>query len=394
MLIPVNRNYCYRLYPNKAQHVALERVLETHRQLYNAALQERREAWRRCRISIDYYDQANQLKAIREFDEDAAWLNYSSIQQTLRRLDKAFAAFFRRMKAGEQPGFPRFKSRKCFTTVEYRYGDGVRLVRREGKTRLHVQNVGDLKVKWHRAIPAAANLKCAYLKCENGKWYVIVSLELSDPTPAPHAGPKTGIDIGLSSLVTLSNGQTIDNPRWYRAAENKLAQAQRVVSRRVKFSNRWRKQARLVARRHTKIANQRRDFHHKLARQLVNTYSLIAVEDLNMNGLARSSLAKSVHDAGWSQLVMFLTYKAGEAGSQVVAVSPRQTSQVCSECDGLVPKDLSVRVHVCPECGLTLNRDVNAARNILKRALATTAWTEPSVIKSDMSRAFPRSRLL
>lgn len=390
----MNRNYKYRLYPNRGQEPQLDRVLEIHRQLYNAALQERQEAWRGCGVSINYYHQANQLKAIRQFDDDVDWLNYSSIQQTLRRLDKAFAAFFRRVKAGETPGFPRFKSRQRFTTVEYRYGDGTRLVKRDGKTRLHVQNVGDLKVKWHREIPAEADLKCIYLKCEHGKWYVIFSLELPDPTPPPHEGPATGIDLGLNTLVALSDGQTIDNPRWYRTAEAKLVSAQRVFSRRRKFSGRWRRQARNVARLHAKIANQRRDFQHKLSRQLVNTYRLIAVEDLNVNGLARSTLAKSVHDAGWGQLLMFLAYKAEEAGSQVVAVAPRMTSQICSACGGLVPKDLAVRVHVCPECGLTLDRDVNAARNILALALLQTARTEPSVIQPDRHRAFPRSRPL
>jgi putative transposase len=201
-------------------------VLETHRQLYNAALQERRDAWRMCRVSISYYTQANQLKAIRAFDADAAWLNYSSVQQTLRRLDKAFAAFFRRVKAGETPGYPRFRGRKWFNTVEYRWGDGLRF---KGN-RLHVQNVGTLKVKWHREIPAEATIKCAYLKRDQAAWYVVFSLELPDVQAPAHPGPAVGLDVGLSSLVALSVGTVIENPRYFRKMESQLADAQRVVA--------------------------------------------------------------------------------------------------------------------------------------------------------------------
>jgi putative transposase len=371
----MNRNFKYRLYPNRTQGLALQHILDGHCQLYNAALEERREAYRKCRVSLNYYDQANQLKDLRIQDSDVAALNYSSCQQTLRKLDKAFQAFFRRIKAGETPGYPRFKSRRRYTTVEYRWDDGVRL---KGN-RLYVQNVGNLKVKWHREIPEQGTIQCAYFKRDGNAWYVIFALELPDVIPAPHPGLAVGIDVGLNSLVALSDGQTMDNPRWYRSTEAKLAHAQRIISRRKKFSGRWHKAVRNVATLHRKVANQRLDLHHKLSRQLTDTYSLIALEDLNILGLSRSRLAKSVHDAGWGQLVNFLTYKAENAGSQVVLVDPRLTSQVCSQCGCVVPKDLSVRVHCCPECGVSLDRDVNAARNILNRALLKTARTEPTV---------------
>jgi len=373
----MKRSYQYRLYPNKAQTETLMRVLEIHRQLYNAALQERREAWRRCRVSISYVDQANQLKELRSFDEDAAWLNYSSIQQTLRRLDKAFRAFFRRLKAGEEPGYPRFKSRKRFRSVEYRFGDGAGL--KNG--RLRVQNVGLVKIKLHRPIPPDAKIKAVVItRRGDGKWYATFQIELPDPNPAPHPGPAVGIDLGVNpSLAALSNGETVESPRFLRQTEARLAEAQRVASRRRKGSRRRRKANRQVARIHRRIANQRRDLAHKLSRRLTDTFSLIAVEDLNVEALARSFLAKSVHDAGWSQLLQFLAYKAECAGSQVVAVDPYNTSQVCSACGRLVPKDLSVRWHDCPHCGLSLDRDVNAARNILNKAQARTG---PSVVAS------------
>jgi putative transposase len=378
----VNRNYAYRLYPNRTQAQLLGRVLEVHRQLYDAALQERRDAWRMCRKSITYYDQANQLKAIRQFDEDAAWLNCASIQQTLRRLDRAFAAFYRRVRAGETAGYPRFKSKCRFNSVEYRWGNGIRF----RGSRLHVHNVGTLKVKWHRELPGEATIKCAYLKRDGVRWYVVLSLVLPDPPPLTHAGPPVGLDVGLRALIALSNGVVIENPSHFRAAENHLADAQRVLSRRMRFSGRWRQQARRVARLYRRITNRRRDFAHKLSRQLSTTYSLLAVEDLNVSALARSPLAKSILDAGWSQLLRLLAYKVEDTGSQLVAVDPRQTSQRCSGCGTIVSKTLSVRVHVCAECGLRLGRDVNAARNILALGLQLfAARTEPSALE-------PRSR--
>lgn len=358
------RNYRYRLYPTKVQRVALDKALETHRQLYNAALQERRDAWRMCRKSINYYDQANQLKAIRAFDDDAAWLNYSSIQQTLRRLDKAFAAFFRRIKAGETPGYPRFKSRKRFTTVEYRWNNGARLK----ANRLHIHGTGAIKVKWHRDIPDGAKIKCVYIKRDLRQWYAVFSLELPDPEPCEHTGPEVGIDLGLNNLVALSTGTMIENPRYFRNAEETLADRQRALSRKVKFSNGWRKQAFQVAKVHRHISNQRRDHAHKLSRQLAETYSLIAVENLNIAGMVQGNLAKSILDAGWGQLVSFTTYKAESAGGRVMDVSAYRSSQECSGCGEIVPKNLSVRIHHCPKCGRMIDRDTNAAINHLRRA--------------------------
>lgn len=369
------RNWQFRLYPNKAQETALGEMLDAYRSLYNAALQERRDAYRRCRVSVNYYDQANQLKDIRASGDPLARFSATAGQQVLRRLDKAFKAFFDRVKRGDKAGFPRFKSARRFNSVPFRFGDGATL--RDG--RLNLVGVGRIKVKWHRDIPADAAIKQVVIKRDGDHWYACFALDLPDVETPVHDGPAVGVDLGLSALVTLSTGEKVEPPRYYRKAQAKLRRQQRRASRRKKFSRGWRKAQRQVARTHAHIANQRKDMAHKLSHRLVGEFSLIAVEDLNILGLSRSNLAKSVHDAGWSQLLDFTAYKAESAGSRLVAVDPRGTSQFCSSCGCRVHKDLSVRVHRCPECGLILDRDENAALNILNRALNSLGLSDKGV---------------
>jgi putative transposase len=235
----------------------------------------------------------------------------------------------------------------------------------------YVQNVGEIKVKYHRPLPDDAVIKQVIIKRRNRKWYVCLQLEQPDPVVDERLGPEIGIDMGLHHLLALSDGQTEDNPRWLREALADLRVVQRRVSRRVKGSHRRRKAAFQVAKLHEHIAHQRRDFWHKLTRHLVETYGLIALEDLPLKFMiANPHLALSAHDASLGEFRQLLAYKAAKAGTQVVTVNPAYTSQRCSGsgCDKLVEKDLSVRVHCCPHCGLTLDRDVNAARNILARA--------------------------
>lgn len=360
------RNYQYRLYPNKTQTQALDHMLDAFRDLYNAALQERRDAWKRCKKSVTYYDQSNQLREIRNAGDELAQFSFTAALRTLRRLDKTFKAFFERIKRGDTPGFPRFKSHSRFNSVTYAFGDGA--VLKDG--RLRMVGIGPVKVNWHRPIPDNAKIKEAVvMRDSTGKWWVSFLIELPNIVLPTHDGPAVGVDLGLSALVTLSNGEKVAPPQYFRKAQAKLRRQQRRASRRKRYSKRQKKAYKLVAKTHQKIANQRKTFTHTLSRQLVNTHSLIAAEDLNILGLAKSNLAKSVTDAGWSQLLEMLAYKVEETGSQLIKVDPRGTSQFCSSCGCHVPKDLSVRVHHCPECGLVLDRDHNAAINILHRAL-------------------------
>lgn len=359
------RNFQYRLYPNKAQVTALDDMLHAYRSLYNAALQERRDAWRRRGASVRYAEQCAQLKDIRAGGDPLNQYNFTAAQQVLRRLDKAFDAFFRRIKSGQKAGYPRFKSASRFRSVPFRFGDGATL----RSDRLNIQGVGQVKVKWHRPIPPGAVIKLATVQRDGDEWYVSFQLELSETEKPVHAGPPVGIDLGLSSLVTLSTGEKVEPPHYFRRAEAKLARQQRRLAGRKRGSKRQDKARKQVAKTHQKIRNQRKDFAHKLSRRLANEFSLIAFEDLNVSGMVRSSFAKSILDAGWGQVLTFTDYKAEEAGGLVTRENPYRSSQECNGCGCIVPKDLSVRVHVCPQCGLIIDRDENAALNILDRAL-------------------------
>jgi putative transposase len=362
----MRRTFKYRLYPTPAQGEALHGQVNEACRLYNAALDERRAAWRLNGISVGYYDQANQLKEIRAAG-DVGVANFSACQDVLRRVNKAFAAFFQRIKAGEkQPGYPRFRSRFRYDSLTYpSWGDGCAL-RPNG--RLYLQGVGDLKLKWHRPLPADAQLKTVTAKREAGRWFVCFSVEIPGPEPLPVCDLAVGIDVGLTTFAVLSDGVEIANPRHYRAAERRLRIAQRKLARRKKRSRRRLKARQELARVQSHIGSQRRDFHHKNALAVVRHYGLIAVEDLNVQGLAGSMLAKSVHDAGWGQFISILSDKAECAGRMLVKVNPAGTTQCCSACGEHVPKTLAERMHDCPACGLVLGRDLNAARNVLRLA--------------------------
>jgi putative transposase len=346
----VRKTFKYRLYPTGNQVQVLGNQLSEACRLYNGALQERRDAYQYAGISLSYYDQANQLKDIRaEGGCDLA--NFSCSQDVLRRVDKTFQAFFGRVQRGEVPGYPRFKSRFRYDSMTFpSYGDGVRL-RDNGK--LYVQGVGELKVKLHR--PVAGRIKTVTVKRDAGRWYVCFSVEIL-PTPETTTYEDIGIDLGLTSFAVLSDGTVIDNPRPYRKAQAKLRIAQRRVARRKRGSTGRRKAVQLLQRAHAHVRNTRRDFHHQTARSLVDRYSVVFVEDLNIKGMARGMLAKSVSDAGWAQFLQILTCKAAEAGRVVLGVNPSGTSQTCT-CGAPVPKTLKVRWHECLDCGLSLARD-------------------------------------
>jgi putative transposase len=358
-------SYKFRLFTTTAQEAALTGMLGAFADLYNACLQQRIEAYQRRGISLRYGNQAAELKAVRAVDERLAGYSFSAEQQVLRRLDKTFSAFFGRIKRGAKPGFPRFRAKARFDSAEMRVGDGLTI--RKSK-RLGIVGIpGEIKVKWHRDIPAGAKLGAAVISRKAGKWFVCFQIELPEAESIERPFVPVGIDMGLTSLVALSTGETVATPQHTKNGAKALRKAQRAVARKKRHSKRQRKAKLRVARLSAHIANQRRDTSHKLSRSIVDRFSHIAMEDLNITGLARGMLAKSVHNAAWNQLVQHIRYKAESAGSVLVLVDPRGTSQTCPECGTIKRKTLATRMHRC-ECGCTLDRDVAAAQIVLMRA--------------------------
>lgn len=359
----------YRLYPSATQAAALDGQLGEACRLYNAALQERRDAYSQAGLSLSYYDQASQLKDIRGAG-NLGLANFSASQDVLRRVDKTFQAFFRRVKAGaEKPGYPRFKSRRRFDSYTFpSWGDGCRLTE---TGRLYLQGVGHLKVKWHR--PLQGTVKTVTVTRQAGKWFAHFSVVYM-PKVVPVPDAAIGIDVGLTTFATLATGQTIANPRYARKAQKAVRIAQRRVARRKRKGKNCRKAVVLLQKTHAHVQNQRADFHHKTARTLVNTCGVIAVEDLNIKGLASGMLAKSVNDAGWSAFLTTLDDKAAEAGVQLVKVNPCGTSQTCL-CGAPAPKTLSQRWHECTACGLSAARDHVSAQLILGLGLSLLGLT-------------------
>ena len=282
------------------------------------------------------------------------------LQDVVQRVDRAFQAFFRRVKNGETPGYPRFHGRNRYNSVTYpQFGNGAAL----DNGFLVLSKIGRIGVRWSR--PLEGTPKTVTISREADGWYVCFSCAEVATRPLAPTGQETGIDLGLESFATLADGTRIFNPGWYRKAERALKTAQRRVSRRKKGGNRRRKAVKLLAKAHLRVKRQRQDFHHKTALTLVRENDAIYHEDLpTANMVKNHHLAKSISDAGWSQFLRILAAKAAYAGRRVVAVPPAYTSQTCSGCGVVVSKGLSVRWHSCPDCGASLHRDHNAAKNI------------------------------
>ncbi|WP_045246078.1 RNA-guided endonuclease InsQ/TnpB family protein [Thermus filiformis] len=361
----------YRLYPTKPQARDLERTLELCRQLYNAALQERREAYRKAGKTVGFYEQKRHLPEIRAELPEYKSVHSQVLQNVVERVDRAFRGFFRRVKEGKKPGYPRFKGKNRYDSFTFPQAGTTGVKLQESGKRVLLYGIGSVKVKLHR--PLEGRIKTATVKREGEHWYIVFTCEV-EPKPLPKNENAVGIDLGTNpNFLITSDGEMVQAPRYFQKAQDKLAAAQRNLARKKRGSNRYKQARRRVAKLHRKIANQRKDFHHKLAKKLVNRYGTIVHEDLNVLGLARSHTAKGIHDAGWAQFLQILAYKAAEAGRRVVKVDPRYTSQDCPVCGHREKRPLWVREYTCSRCGVLLHRDVAAAQNILARA-----WTEPS----------------
>lgn len=357
------RTYKFRLYPTSSQRNIIDTTISLCRELYNAMLDHRIKCFKAGK-SVSRIAQQNELSQIKEEFPEYLTIHSQVLQNVTYRLERAYQNFFRRVKQGDKPGFPRFKGRNRYDSFCYPQS-GFKLT---GNC-LRLSKVGTVKVKLHRSVEGRI-ITCTIIR-KNDKYYVCFSCEIEGKL-LPKTGVAAGIDVGVSHLAITSDGQFFEKSNKLRNAEKYLIRLQREVSKKKRGSARRKKAARALAVCHEKVHNQRKDYAHKVSTELIKQYDMIAYEDLKIKNMVKNhNLAKSIIDAAWNMLFQFLIYKAESAGRQVVAVPPHQTSQKCSnpDCGKIVPKKLSERLHQCPHCGLSIHRDVNAAINIL--AIAT-----------------------
>ncbi len=355
----------YRLRPTKKQVHVLEDQLEECRTLYNHFLATRQRAWEEGQASLSYHQQAVTLPTLKQRCPELSHVHSQVLQNVAVRVDLAFKAFFRRCQGKETPGFPRFRGAGRYDSLTFpQYGNGCQMA--DGVLKL--SKVGAVRVVEHRPL-AGTPKTCTIRRSSVRKWFVTIACEF-DPQSLPTTGEAVGIDVGLLSFSTLSSGARTACPKFLRTDEKDLKRTQRQLSAATRGTPERRKRRAIVRRVHERIANRRTNFAHQESRRLVNRFGVIAVEDLAVHRMVHNHcLAKSIQDAAWSQFATFLAYKAAWAGRQFVAVNPAYTSQDCARCGHRQKKTLAERVHQCACCGLTLDRDHNAALNILRLGL-------------------------
>jgi len=388
-------SYQYKIKPTKEQSAKIDKTLEMLRCQYNYLLAQRFDWYEMNRCPIDrcplichipelkeqplYY---NQKASLVQLKVDRPWykeIHSQVLQEVPKRVELAFDRWLKGDVNGKKSGRPRFKGKgqyKTFTYAQFKQGNFV-------NNKITLSKIGDVKVIVHRPIPDGFKIKTASVTEKADGYYVSLSLEDSTvPTIKPDFNPEsiTGIDMGLKEFLTTADGETVAIPQHYRKAQKRLRVIQKRVSRRKKGSNRRQKAVKKLGRQHKKVADKRKDFHFKTANNLLKKYDVIAHEDLNIKGISKSRLSKSVHDAGWGNFLSILTNKAENAGLLVIPVNPKNTSQDCSNCGAKVPKKLHERWHNCPHCGCSLDRDHNAAINIKNRAVGHSVLKAKSLL--------------
>lgn len=357
--VPMFRSYELRLSPTEVQKSELNSLLRISCDLYNAAIQERTEAWQKQKKNIRLYDQNKELTELRQNDPEYAEISLKIMRAPLYRVNRAFQGFFGRAQRGENPGYLRYKSHERYSSISWdsavRHGN-----------KLTVPKLGKIKFKASQEMKGNPKFTTIIKKSEK-KWIARIVCDIGPAPEKVAVSNAIGIDLGLTSLVTLSDGTSIENPRWTKKHEDRIADAGRKLSRKKRGSKNRLRARQALARAHERARDARDNYLHHVSKQLVSQYDLIAYEKLNVAGMVKYGyLGKYINDAAWAKLIWQISYKAEEAGRYAIAVNPKNTSQLCSRCGEKVPKDLSVRQHDCPHCGLSLNRDHNAAINVLR----------------------------
>jgi putative transposase len=363
----------YRLKPTKHQIAVLNRQLDLCRWVYNQTLALRKNAWESEEKNIGYYESKKYIAIWKQDKPELKEVHSHVLQDVSMRVDLALQAFFRRVRNGEEPGYPRFKGKGWYDSLTY-FESGFKL---EGDN-LWLSKIGDIKIWLHRPVEGFIK-RLTIRRSATGKWYVSFLTEDAPREELPESEKAVGIDVGISNFAVLSDGIFVENQRYLAEYEKKLSNAQSKKDRLPKRSPERKKAARKVSHIYEKLGNLRDNFAHQLSWDIIDEYGIICMEDGFSKNLIENKpwMAKDVLDASWNRFRTFLSYKAESAGRKFVLVNPAYTSQMCSCCGTLVQKDLSERVHNCPVCGLVIDRDLNAAKNILRLGLQSLVGIQP-----------------
>jgi putative transposase len=358
----MRKTFKYRIFPSNMQLRKLDQSLNGCRWLYNNFLEQRKTAFETEQKSLSRYNQTSTIPGLKKEHPFLNDVFSQALQNVSLRIDLAFRAFFRRCKTGKNPGYPRFRSKNRYDSFTYPQS-GFKLL----KNVVQLSKIGGVKIRLHRPIEGQIKT-CTVRKSPTGKWYVTFSCIIDYIPNIQPIAPSIGIDMGLESFVTFSDGSKIDNPRFFKQEEKTLAKSQRKLSKQVKASKLRAKARKVVARIHERIAWKREDFAHQEARKIVNKFNTIFVEDLSINDMQKENfrcINKSISDVAWRQFLDFISFKAEWAGKKCIKINPAYTSQTCSRCGNRQKLLLSDRVYHCSYCDLSLGRDINAAKNIL-----------------------------
>jgi putative transposase len=366
-----NKTFRYRIYPTPAQERKLRETLDECRWLYNRLLLERRGTYKKTGKGTSLYAQINRIPELKRERKSLGAVHSQVLQNVAARVDLTFKAFFRRIESGQKPGYPRFRGAGRYGSFTYpQSGFKVEKIGGLGNGgKVFLSKIGHVKAAVHRPLEGKVKT-CAVRRVATGKWFICFSCEVT-PELLPESSEKAGVDMGLESFVVLSNGEKIENPRFFRAEEKALAKAQRRLSKiDERVTSEYEKRRKVVAKVNERIANKHRNFAHRQSRHLVNKFGYLVVEDLSINRMNKNRcLAKSIMDAAWFDFAQKLSYKAEWAGREFVRVNPAYTSQDCSRCRHRKAMPLSERMYRCERCSLELDRDHNAALNILTLGL-------------------------
>ena len=399
------RTYKFRIYPSDSQITILNSTLELCRELYNSMLQQRIYAYRWGK-KVNYNSQQNEIPEIKNTFPEYRNIHSLVIQDVARRLDRGFHNFYRRMKEKRngkniKAGFPRFKSKGRYSSITYTQS-GFRIL---DNGHVWLSKLGEVRMFMHRSV--TGDIRTVSIKRDSvGGWFITLTVETgSNPDKSEEAETlqdsqfqpvkPAGIDMGLKSIITASDGSHMEPPQFLRKSEKKLTRAQRNLSRKRKGSGKGTKARMRVQKVHRKIQRQRDDYAHRLSRNLVENHDLITFEDLNIRGMIRNHhLAKSIEDASWNRIIQYTMYKAESAGTVVILVNSRNTSRICSKC-GNIKHDLKLsdRIYHCNICGLTMDRDLNAAINIRNMGLIKIGRGTPEVTPVEIG-ALPMATLV